>query len=53
MKGIVLILLTAVATAVISPVVFMTVGEGMAPPGPIPSHYAIIWWCRRRSGSAS
>ena len=35
-------LLTIVATAVISPLVFMTVGEGMAPPGPIPSHYVII-----------
>ncbi len=55
-KGIVLILLTAVATAVISPVVFMTVGEGMAPPGPIPSHYVIIvvpttfWLCIMMGG---
>jgi hypothetical protein len=42
MKGIVLVLVTIVATAVISPLVFMTVGEGMAPPGPIPSHFVII-----------
>jgi len=42
MKGIVLVLVTVVATAVISPLVFMTVGEGVAPPGPIPSHYAVI-----------
>ena len=41
-KGIVLVLVTLVATAVISPLVFMTVGEGMAPPGPIPSHYVVI-----------
>jgi hypothetical protein len=41
-KGIALVLVTAVATAVISPVVFMLVGEGMAPPGPIPSHYVVI-----------
>jgi len=41
-KGVVLVLVTIVATAVISPLVFMTVGEGMAPPGPIPSHYVII-----------
>jgi hypothetical protein len=42
LKGIVLVLVTVVATAVISPLVFMTVGEGMSPPGPIPSHYAVI-----------
>ena len=41
-KGIVLVLVTVVATAIISPLVFMTVGEGMAPPGPIPSHYVVI-----------
>ena len=42
MKGVALVLLTVVATAVISPIVFMTVGEGMSPPGPIPSHYVVI-----------
>jgi hypothetical protein len=41
-KGMVLVLVTVVATAIISPLVFLTVGEGMAPPGPIPSHYVII-----------
>ena len=41
-KGVVLVLVTAIATAVITPLVFMTVGEGAAPPGPIPSHYAVI-----------
>jgi hypothetical protein len=41
-KGVVLALATVVATAVLSPIVFMTVGEGVAPPGPIPSHFAVI-----------
>jgi hypothetical protein len=41
-KGIVLALVTIVATAVISPIVFLTVGEGAGPPGPIPSHFAVI-----------
>jgi hypothetical protein len=41
-KGVVLVLVTLVATAIISPLVFMTVGESMAPPGPIPSHYVVI-----------
>lgn len=40
-KGIVLTLVTVVATAVISPLAFMVVGEGVSPPGPIPSHYVI------------
>jgi hypothetical protein len=42
LKGVALTLLTVVATVVISPIVFMTVGEGMSPPGPIPSHYVVI-----------
>jgi hypothetical protein len=42
LKGVALVLLTVVATAVISPIVFMTVGEGLSPPGPIPSHYVVI-----------
>jgi hypothetical protein len=41
-KGVALILLTIVATALLSPIVFMTVGEGVSPPGPIPSHFAVI-----------
>ena len=41
-KGIVLLLVTLVATAIISPLIYMTVGEGISPPGPIPSHYVVI-----------
>ena len=41
-KGIVLVLVTVVATLVITPLVHLLVGEGAAPPGPIPSHYAVI-----------
>ena len=41
-KGIVLLLVTLVATVIISPLIYMTVGEGISPPGPIPSHYAVI-----------
>ena len=41
-KGIVLLLVTLVATAIISPLIYMTVGEGSSPPGPIPSHYVVI-----------
>jgi hypothetical protein len=41
-KGLLLILVTAVSTAILSSIAFATVGEGTSPPGPIPSHYAII-----------
>jgi len=41
-KGVVLVLVTVVATAVITPLVFGSVGEGVSPPGPIPSHFAVI-----------
>jgi hypothetical protein len=41
LKGATLTLLTVVASAVLSPIVFATVGEGVSPPGPIPSHYVI------------
>ena len=41
-KGVALVLVTIVATALLSPLVFMTVGEGVSPPGPIPSHFAVI-----------
>jgi len=41
-KGVVLTLLTVVATAIITPLVFLTVGQSVGPPGPIPSHYVII-----------
>ena len=40
-KGAALILLTVVASAVITPLLFIAVGEGAGPPGPIPSHFAI------------
>jgi hypothetical protein len=41
-KGIVLVLVTVVATLVITPLIHLLVGEGASPPGPIPSHYAVI-----------
>jgi hypothetical protein len=41
-KGIVLVLVTVVATALITPLIYMTVGEGISPPGPIPSHYVVV-----------
>jgi hypothetical protein len=41
LKGTLLTLLTVVATAVLSPLVFLTIGEGAGPPGPIPSHFVI------------
>ena len=41
-KGLALLVLTLVAGAVIAPVALRVVGEGMSPPGPIPSHFAVI-----------
>jgi hypothetical protein len=41
-KGLVLLLVTLVAGAVIMPLALRVVGEGMSPPGPIPSHFAVI-----------
>jgi len=41
-KGIVLLLVTALVAAVITPVVLQLVGEGVSPPGPIPSQYAVV-----------
>jgi hypothetical protein len=38
-KGLVLILVTVAAAAVIAPLALRAVGEGVSPPGPIPSHY--------------
>jgi len=40
-RGAALILLTVVASVVLSPLVLTVVGEGISPPGPIPSHFAI------------
>ena len=41
-KGLVLLVVTAVAAAVITAAVWQLVGEGASPPGPIPSQYAVI-----------
>jgi hypothetical protein len=41
-KGIVLLLSTALGAAVIAPIVLWLTGEGISPPGPIPSQYAVI-----------
>ena len=41
-KGAALLVLTLVAGAVIAPIALRVVGEGIAPPGPIPSHFAVI-----------
>ena len=42
LKGIVLLLVTMIAAAIIAPLALQAVGEGVSPPGPIPSHYAVI-----------
>jgi hypothetical protein len=41
-KGIVLLLSTALGAAIIAPIVLWLTGEGISPPGPIPSQYAVI-----------
>jgi hypothetical protein len=41
-KGLVLLLVTLVVGAVIDPIALRVVGEGVNPPGPIPSHFAVI-----------
>ena len=41
-RGIVLLAATALVAAVVSPVVLQAVGEGVSPPGPIPSQFAVI-----------
>ena len=41
-KGLVLLIVTLVAGAVIAPIALRVVGEGISPPGPIPSHFAVI-----------
>jgi hypothetical protein len=42
MKGIVLTLVAAVAAVVVMPIALRLVGEGVSPPGPIPSHYVVV-----------
>ena len=41
-KGILLTLVAAVAAVVVMPIALRLVGEGVSPPGPIPSHYVVV-----------
>jgi hypothetical protein len=41
-KALLLLFVTAVAAAMVTPLVLYAVGDGIAPPGPIPSQYAVI-----------
>jgi hypothetical protein len=41
-KGSALLLVTAVVAAVMTPLVWQFIGEGVSPPGPIPSQYAVV-----------
>lgn len=41
-RGLVLLALTVAAAVVISPLALWLAGEGISPPGPIPSHFVII-----------
>ena len=41
-KGAVLLIVNLVAMAIIAPLALMAVGEGINPPGPVPSHFVII-----------
>jgi hypothetical protein len=41
-KGVVLTLVCLVAGAILSPLLLALVGEGVRPPGPIPSHFVIV-----------
>jgi hypothetical protein len=41
-KGLVLVLVTVVVAAVTTAVAFAVVGESVSPPGPIPSHFAVV-----------
>jgi hypothetical protein len=42
LRGAILLLANVAAALVIAPLVLLLVGEGVSPPGPIPSHYAVI-----------
>jgi hypothetical protein len=42
MKGLVLVLVTVAASVVATVAAFSIVGESVSPPGPIPSHFAVI-----------
>jgi hypothetical protein len=41
-RGVVLILATVAAALVVAPLALRLTGEGISPPGPIPSHFAVI-----------
>ena len=41
-RGAMLLLATTVVAAIVAPIALWAVGEGVAPPGPVPSHYAVI-----------
>src|SRR5688572_8465833 len=41
-KGIALVLATVAAAIVATPIALQVAGEGITPPGPIPSHFAVI-----------
>jgi hypothetical protein len=41
-KGLVLLVVTLLVGALIDPIALRVVGEGISPPGPIPSHFAVI-----------
>jgi hypothetical protein len=41
-RGLILLLMTVLVAAVIAPVALAAVGQGIEPPGPIPSHFVII-----------
>jgi hypothetical protein len=42
MKGLALVLLTVIVSVVATAAAFVVVGEGVNPPGPIPSHFAVV-----------
>jgi hypothetical protein len=42
MKGLALVLLTVVVSVVATAAAFVVIGEGASPPGPIPSHFAVV-----------
>jgi hypothetical protein len=42
LKGLVLVLVTVVVSLVATAAAYAVVGEGVSPPGPIPSHFAVI-----------
>jgi hypothetical protein len=42
LKGLLLMAVAAAAAAVVAALILNTIGEGVSPPGPIPTHFAII-----------